>query len=463
MDIRLTNTLTRAKERFAPADPDRVTMYVCGPTVYNYAHIGNARPPVVFDVLFRLLRAAYGDAHVLYARNFTDVDDRIIAVAAERGGSIAAVTAPFEQAYREDMAALGNLAPTFEPRATEHIPGMCDVVSALIGKGFAYQGDSGVWFSVPADKGYGKLSNRSVDDMLSGTRVDAEEDKAHPADFALWKAARPGEPSWPSPFGEGRPGWHIECSAMIKATLGDTIDIHGGGIDLVFPHHENEIAQSECANGKPLARFWLHNGFLDMEGEKMSKSLGNVVLARELLQDWPGEVLRWALLSAHYRAPLDWTRALLDQSKAALDRLYTALRRIDRETAGAAARPPAAVEDAPPEFVAALSDDLNTPQAMAVLFALATEANKSADRAELERLGDALRGAGLLMGVLQGDPEAWFRTGDDVDEIDALVAERVAARAARNWAEADRLRAALAARGVEVMDNPGGSTWKRIG
>lgn len=459
MDIRLTNTLTRRKEPFRPADPARVTMYVCGPTVYNFAHIGNARPPVVFDVLFRLLRAAHGEKSVLYARNFTDVDDRIIARAADEGVAIETITRRYEDHYRADMRALGNLDPTFEPRATEHIDGMTTVIGALVDKGHAYRGETSVWFSVPSDADYGKLSNRSLDDMVSGTRVEAEDDKRHPADFALWKIARAGEPAWESPFGAGRPGWHIECSAMIRATLGDTIDIHGGGVDLVFPHHENEIAQSECAHGKPLARVWMHNGFLDMEGEKMSKSLGNVVLAHDLLKDWPGEVLRWALLSAHYRAPLDWTRALLEQSKASLDRLYTALRRIDAEGAQAGAD----AADAPEDFTAALCDDLNTPLAMSILFALATEANKARDLRTLMHLGRQLRGAGLLMGVLGADPESWFRTGDDAEDIDRLVAERVAARKARNFAEADRLRQVLAGMGVEVMDNPQGSTWKRVG
>jgi len=456
MDLTLTNTLTRAKERFVPADPKRVTMYVCGPTVYNYAHIGNARPPVVFDVLFRVLRAAYGEAHVLYARNFTDIDDRIIARAAELGEPIETLTARYTDFYRADMAALGNLAPTFEPTATGHVKEMCAVISKLLDKGAAYKGKSGVWFCVAEDADYGKLSRRTQDEMLSGTRVEAEDDKKHPSDFALWKAAKPGEPSWESDFGAGRPGWHIECSAMIRATLGETIDIHGGGIDLIFPHHENEIAQSETAYDKPLARTWLHNGFLDMDGEKMSKSLGNVVLAHDLLKEWPGEVLRWALLSAHYRAPLSWTRDLLEQSKASLDRLYTALRRlqdvdVDNDVA------------APDAFVAALCDDLNTPEAMAVLFGLATEANKSDKLPEQRQLKAKLLAAGALIGVLQADPEAWFRSGDNVDEIDVLVAERVAARQAKNWAEADRLRQVLAGMGVEVMDNAQGSTWKRVG
>jgi len=456
MDLTLTNTLTRAKERFVPADPKRVTMYVCGPTVWNYAHIGNARPPVVFDVLFRLLRSTYGEKAVIYARNFTDIDDRIISRAAELGEPIETLTARYTEIYRADMAALGNLKPTLEPTATGHVDGMCEIIGSLLEKGAAYKGKSGVWFCVAEDADYGKLSRRTQDEMLSGTRVEAEDDKKHPSDFALWKAAKPGEPAWDSPFGRGRPGWHIECSAMIRANLGETIDIHGGGIDLIFPHHENEIAQSETASGKPLARYWMHNGFLDMDGEKMSKTLGNVVLIHDLAKEWPGEVLRWALLSAHYRAPLGFSRELLEQSKASLDRLYTALRRLKDVDVD---------EDvgAPEAFTAALHDDLNTPEAMASLFGLATEANKTDKPHEQQLLKSKLLAAGALMGVLQGDPDAWFRSGDNVDEVDRLVAERVAARQAKNWAEADRLRQVLAGMGVEVMDNPGGSTWKRVG
>lgn len=455
MDLSLTNTLTRAKERFVPADPKRVTMYVCGPTVWNYAHIGNARPPVVFDVLFRLLRATYGEKAVLYARNFTDIDDRIISRAAELGESIETLTARYTDIYRADMAALGNLKPTFEPTATGHIDGMCEIIGSLLEKGAAYKGSSGVWFCVAEDADYGKLSRRTQDEMVSGTRIEGEDDKRHPSDFALWKAAKPGEPAWDSPFGRGRPGWHIECSAMIRANLGETIDIHGGGIDLIFPHHENEIAQSETADGVPLARYWMHNGFLDMDGEKMSKTLGNVVLIHDLAKEWPGEVLRWALLSAHYRAPLGFSRELLEQSKASLDRLYTALRRLKDVDVDADAGPPEA-------FLAALCDDLNTPEAMASLFGLATEANKTDKPHEQQLLKSKLLAAGALMGVLQSDPDAWFRSGDNVDEVDRLVAERVAARQAKNWGEADRLRQVLAGMGVEVMDNPGGSTWKRV-
>jgi cysteinyl-tRNA synthetase len=451
MDLFLSNTLTRTKDRFVPGDPARVTMYVCGPTVYDYAHIGNFRPPAVFDVLFRLLRHIYGEDHVLYAANFTDIDDRIIKRANDAGVSIAAFTEHYAQAYRDQSAALNVLAPTFQPRATEHVPGMVDVIERLMACGCAYRVDSGVYFCVAADKDYGRLSGRSQDDLLAGARVEGEGDKKSPSDFALWKAARPGEPSWPAPFGEGRPGWHIECSAMIAADLGETIDIHGGGIDLVFPHHENEIAQSESASGKPLARYWLHNGFLDIDGEKMSKSLGNVRLVHDLLKLWPGEAIRWALLSGHYRAPLDFSRDLLDQAKASLDRLYGVLERLSDVVV--APSPPAA------GVMAALCDDLNTPKAMAELFALAS----AADAARTSEAKGVFLASAALLGVLQQSPSVWFQgAGDDAAEIEALVAERTAARAAKNWQEADRLRAALAEKGVEVLDGAEGSRWRRM-
>ncbi len=458
MEIRLTNTYAREKQVFEPSDPDRVTMYVCGPTVYSYAHIGNARPPVVFDVLFRLLRAKFGADHVVYAVNFTDVDDKIIDASKETGETISAITQRYEQIYREDMAALGNLEPTFRPRATEHIGDMIALMEDLAAKGHAYQGESGLWFHVPSMETYGRLSKRNRDDMIAGARVEVGADKKDPADFALWKAAKDGEPDaakWDSPFGVGRPGWAIECSAMAKAKLGETIDIHGGGQDLIFPHHENEIAQSECAHGgKPFARYWLHNGFLSMDSEKMSKSLGNVKLVHQLLEKWPGEVLRMALLSAHYRGPLDWTDALLEQSRATLDRLYNALRRMSDVI----------VEDveAPAGLVAALCDDLNTPQALAELSRLATEANKAKD-ADKPRLKGELLAGGALMGLLQQDPDQWAR-GDDSDaaRIDALVAERIAARKAKDFAKADQIRNDLAAEGVEIMDGPQGSTWRKV-
>ena len=456
MQIALTNTLTRRKEPFVPADPRRVTMYVCGPTVYSYAHIGNARPPVVFDVLFRLLRRQYGEKAVIYARNYTDIDDRIIAAANEAGEPISAITEKFARIYEEDTAALGVLQPTLTPRATTSVPAMIALIEQLLAKGAAYKVASGVYFSVAADNDYGKLSGRSQDELKAGARVEGEDDKRHPSDFALWKTAKPGEPEWDAPFGAGRPGWHIECSAMIEQVLGSPIDIHGGGVDLIFPHHENEIAQSETAHGRALARVWMHNGFLTMDTTKMSKSLGNIITPRELLeQGWQGETLRWALLSAHYRAPLDWSEELMRQAQASLDRLYGAVLRLKDVDAAEA--------DAPEAFAAALADDLNTPAAIAELSALATAANVAKKPAEQAKAKGELLAAGRLMGVLQDDPERWFRAsfGEAAAEIDALVAERVAARGRKDFAEADRLRDALAARGVEVMDSGAGSTWRR--
>lgn len=456
MTIKLSNTLTKRKEAFQPVDPGRVTLYVCGPTVYDFAHIGNARPPVVFDVLFRLLRRTYGADAVLYARNFTDIDDKIIAKSNATGEAIPELTARFAGIYEADMGALGVLPPTFAPRAVAHVPDMIALIEALIAKGAAYQAGSGVYFAVGADADYGKLSGRSQEDLKAGARVEGEDDKRHPSDFALWKAAKPGEPSWEAPFGAGRPGWHIECSAMIKAVLGDTIDIHGGGVDLIFPHHENEIAQSETAHDHPLARFWLHNGFLTLDSEKMSKSLGNVKTVHGLLeQGWAGETIRWALLSAHYRAPLDWNEDLLQQSQASLDRLYGALLRL-KDVEAAPAEPPAAL-------IEALEDDLNTPRAMAEFSALATAANIAKKPADQAKAKAELLAAGAAMGFLERDPAEWFRAafGEKAAEIDAMVAARAEARVAKNFAESDRLRDELAAMGVEVMDGPKGSTWRR--
>jgi cysteinyl-tRNA synthetase len=459
MQISLTNTLTRRKEPFVPADPSRVTMYVCGSTVYNHPHIGNARPAVVFDVLFRLLRHAYGESAVLYASNYTDIDDKIIRAAAQAGVAIDVITDKFARIYREDMGALGVLAPSFEPRATAHMPDMIALIEKLIAQGAAYVVASGVYFSVAADTDYGKLSRRAQEDMQAGARVEGEDDKRHSSDFALWKTTKPGEPSWEAPFGQGRPGWHIECSAMIAAQLGETIDIHGGGLDLVFPHHENEIAQSESAHHAPLARVWMHNGMLNMDKEKMSKSIGNIVTVRELLDaDWQGETIRWALLSGHYRAPLDWSDDLLKQAQASLDRLYGAVLRLKDVEADAV--------DAPAAFVAALADDLNTPAAIAELSALVSNANNSKKPAEQAKAKGELLAAGALIGLLQADPEQWFRASFGAHAalaVDTLVAERVAARNAKNWAEADRIRDALADKGVEVMDSASGSTWRRKG
>ena len=330
MTIRIYDTAARKRRVFQPQDSARVTMYVCGPTVYNYAHIGNARPPIVFDVLRRLLMRVYGDDAVIYARNITDIEDKIIKASLESGEPIAEITKKFAGIYNADTAALNVLSPSIEPWATDHVGEMIEMIEKLVRKSYAYVGKEGVWFSVNSMPDYGKLSGRKLEDNEAGARVAVDDDKRDPADFALWKFAKEGEPEdaiWDSPWGRGRPGWHIECSAMAAKHLGKTIDIHGGGIDLQFPHHENEIAQSECAHGEIMANYWMHNGFLDMGGEKMSKSLGNVVLVHELLEQWHGEVLRFAMLSGHYRAPLDWTDDLLKQAKTTLDRIYGALRR----------------------------------------------------------------------------------------------------------------------------------------
>jgi cysteinyl-tRNA synthetase len=453
----LYDTMIREKRLFEPADPGRVTMYVCGPTVYNYAHIGNFRPVVVFDVLFRLLRRLYGEEAVVYARNFTDVDDRINAASIEQGVPIGAITERFTAAYHEDTDALGALRPTLEPRATAHIPQMVDLIGRLVRAQKAYAAEGHVLFDVAAFADYGRLSKRSLDDMIAGARVEVAPYKRNPADFVLWKPSKPGEPAWDSPFGPGRPGWHLECSAMIEAALGDLpIDIHGGGLDLIFPHHENEIAQSVCAHdgSSPLARYWMHNGFLDMAGEKMSKSLGNVVLMHDLKALVPGEVIRWALLSAHYRQPLSWTERLVNQSRNSLDRLYGVLQRAKEVEASAS------VDALDPLF-----NDLDTPGAFAALSALASDLDKAVVKGSsaARTYKGKLLGLAQVLGVLQADPDAWFQGSDDEDlksRIEALVAARDEARRDKDWAEADRLRAELTALGVEIMDGPGGATWR---
>jgi cysteinyl-tRNA synthetase len=463
MTLKLHDTLTRQKRAFVPDNPERVTMYVCGPTVYNYAHIGNFRPVVVFDLLFRVLRNLYGEGNVLYAANVTDVDDKINKKAADEGVAIREVSDRYLAAYNADAAALGALPPTFQPRVTEAMDAIIGMISDLIRHNGAYAAEGHVLFDTQAFPEYGKLSGRAMDEMIAGARVDVAPYKRHPADFVLWKPSKADEPSWESPWGPGRPGWHLECSAMIQDVLGLPIDIHGGGIDLVFPHHENELAQGVCAgHGREYAKIWLHNGFLNMADEKMSKSVGNVVLAHDLLKTWPGEVLRWALLSGHYRQPLEWTEALLDQAKSALDRLYRVLDDSGRFLAGRTA----AGGDGGEIVRDALLDDLNTPQAFAGLFQLADRARqavmaKDAPAAAAARA--ALLDAGGLMGFLTADPQAWFQAGADDDlkgRVEALMAERAAARAAKNWPEADRIRDALAALNVEVMDGPSGATWR---
>jgi len=459
MDLKITNTLTREKEVFRPIDPSHVRMYVCGPTVYDFAHVGNARPVVVFDVLARLLRRLY--PRVTYVRNITDVEDKINARAKENGETIAELTARTAAQFHEDMAALGALPPDVEPRATHHIAEMIALIERLIAKGHAYAADGHVLFSVPSMPEYGGLSRRDRDEMIAGARVEVAPYKRDPADFVLWKPSDPELPGWDSPWGRGRPGWHIECSAMSWKHLGETFDIHGGGLDLIFPHHENEIAQSRCAFGSHvMANYWMHNGFVTVEGEKMSKSLGNFYTVHDVLQEWPGQAIRLLLLSAHYRAPLDFSKAGLREAKAQLDRLYQALRN--------AADVPAEVDAAVPDDVmAALLDDLNVPLAIARLHEAAGRLNKAADGAERIAAKTALLAGGAVLGLLQGDPEAWFQggagDGPDPAAIDRLIQARADARKARDFAEADRIRDDLKARGIELEDGPQGTTWKRAG
>jgi cysteinyl-tRNA synthetase len=452
MELRLYDTLTREKRVFTPIDPARVRMYVCGPTVYDLAHIGNARPVIVFDVLFRLLRNVYGEKHVTYVRNVTDVDDKINARATERGISIRELTEETYRDFKEDVAALGCLLPTVEPRATEHVEEMRALIERLVKSGHAYVAEDHVLFHVASMKDYGKLSNRSLDEMIAGARVEVAPFKKDPMDFVLWKPSGPDEPAWPSPSGikkPGRPGWHIECSAMSWKHLGETFDIHGGGIDLVFPHHENEIAQSRCAFQTPaMANFWMHNGFLQVEGEKMSKSLGNFVTIHDLLRDWPGEVVRFTMLQTHYRQPINWTLSGLRESQKNLDHWYKL------------------VDDSGPGYlcadaVDALLDDLNTPKAFAALHELRGEAAKGAKPAAA-----SLKASAQLIGLLQLSPAQWvsFRPASaavDENKVVSLIEARNDARRAKNFKEADRIRDELKAMGIELEDTKDGKTqWK---
>ncbi|HSZ73656.1 MAG TPA: cysteine--tRNA ligase [Rhizomicrobium sp.] len=433
MTLRLYNTLTRTKEEFAPLDPENVRMYVCGPTVYDFAHIGNARPVIVFDVLFRLLRHSYGEAHVTYVRNITDIDDKINARAASEGVSIRELTERTAKQYLDDVMALGCLPPTHTPRATEHIDQMIAMIAQLIEAGHAYEADGHVLFDVSSKPDYGKLARRSLDEMIAGARVDVAPYKRGAMDFVLWKPSDANTPGWDSPWGRGRPGWHIECSAMSEAYLGETFDIHGGGIDLVFPHHENEIAQSESAHhNHPLARVWMHNGFLNVEGEKMSKSLGNFVTIRELLADWPGDVLRLNMLRTHYRQPTDWTVHGMKESWNILERWY--------DTAESVANP--RIGDG---MLAALSDDLNTPQALA----------------ELHKSSPEDLAGGLMLFGFSPDPERLARkVAVDTVEIARAIDARNAARKAKNFKESDRIRDELLAQGIVLRDGPDGTTWE---
>jgi cysteinyl-tRNA synthetase len=457
MTLYLHDTLRGKKVAFEPLQPGKVTMYLCGPTVYNYAHIGNARPAVVFDLLARLLRTRYD---LTFARNITDVDDKINAAAKAVGKPIDAITERFIKIYNEDMAALGVLPPDIEPRATQHVGEMVAMIKKLIDAGHAYEADGHVLFDVESHKDYGQLSKRDLREMIAGARVEVAPYKRAAHDFVLWKPSTDDLPGWESPWGRGRPGWHIECSAMSEKHLGDTIDIHAGGQDLVFPHHENELAQSRCAHkGAPFARYWLHNGFLSMDSTKMSKSLGNVLTVNELVKNTPGEVLRLALLSAHYRQPLDWSEDTVAGARRMLDRFYGALRGITVSAGARSAAAPAAA------VVEALDDDLNTPKAIAEMFSLARTLNKETDDAARMTLAAELYACGDLVGLLSADPEAWFAGSDDselpAEKIELLLKQREDARAARDFAAADAIRDRLGAAGISIEDGADGTRWRR--
>src|SRR5215831_3810912 len=462
MDLRLYNTLTREKRPFVPLDPARVRMYVCGPTVYDFAHIGNARPFIVFDVLYRLLRHQYGAAHVTYVRNITDIDDKINKAARDNNETIRDVTERTARVFHEDMAALGNLKPDHEPRATEHVAKMIELIETLIAGGHAYVAEGHALFSVGSMTDYGKLSRRSQDELLAGARIDVAPYKRDPGDFVLWKPSTPDLQGWESPWGRGRPGWHIECSAMAETFLGETFDIHAGGLDLIFPHHENEIAQSECAHaGRQFVRYWMHNEFLTDAGDKMSKSLGNICTTGELLDEAPGEAIRLALLTTHYRDPLDWTSDRLRQARQTLDRFYRALI-LPRDTVferfGAAAEALRPLREA-------LEDDLNTPLALTHLHELAGAINRTSSDAERSALQRALETGGQLMGLLGRSPLDWLQGSAtaDADQIEQRIAERAVLRRQRRFREADHVRTELGAEGVLLEDRPDGTTtwWRK--
>ena len=458
MTLRLYNTLSREKETFEPLRAGAVGIYVCGPTVYDYAHIGNARPVVVFDVLYRLLKTLYDD--VTYVRNITDVDDKINKAAQDSGESIRSITERTAKAYHQDMAALGALEPDKEPRATEHIEEMIGLTASLLETGNAYQAEGHVLFDVPSWDGYGGLSGNNRDDIIAGARVEVAPYKKDAADFVLWKPSEDGLPGWETPWGRCRPGWHLECSAMSRKYLGDTFDIHGGGQDLIFPHHENEIAQSRCAHGTSImAKYWIHNGYLMSEGEKMSKSLGNFYTVHDLLDDYPGEAIRLVLLKTHYRQPLDFTKSGIAEAKRELDRFYGALRNVsDVETLPA---------NPSPASLAGLFDDLNTPLAISHLHRCLGSLNEANDHGSKVAAKTNLLSSAEVLGLLQQDPEDWFKWSPagaeslDESEIESLIAKRAEARANKDFAESDRIRDELAEKGIVLEDGVGGTTWRR--
>ncbi|NKB50323.1 MAG: cysteine--tRNA ligase [Alphaproteobacteria bacterium] len=460
MTLQLHNTLTRTKQRFLPLDRQHVRMYVCGPTVYDDVHIGNARPLVVFDVLYRLLMHAYPNAQVTYVRNITDVDDKIIDRAAESGEAIDDLTRRTTERFHAAAAAMGCLQPDVEPRATDHIPQMVAMIGALTEKGHAYEAEGEVLFSVPSMPDYGKLSGRNRDEMIAGARVEVSSHKRDPADFILWKPSDENQPGWDSPWGRGRPGWHIECSAMSEHYLGTQFDIHGGGVDLVFPHHENEIAQSLCTHPEEtFAQVWMHNGYLMSEGEKMSKSLGNFYTVTDLLDEFPGEALRLALLATHYRQPLDFTKDGVREAVARLDRYYLALQAVEESDAGE--HP--AMGHGDDAFGDALHDDLNTPAALSALDGLATRIINGSPE-EHAQLGGVFRQSASQLGLLGESSARWFKRGtsdSEQAEIESLIEQRIAARSAKDFAAADRIRDDLLAQGIVLEDGPEGTTWRR--
>ena len=468
-EIVFHNTLSGKKEIFEPANPEHVTIYVCGPTVYNFMHIGNARPAVVFDVLTRLLRTRY--PQVTYVSNITDIDDKINAAAAENGENITTLAERYALAYQEDISALGVRAPDVVPKATHHIAEIVDMIEILIGKGHAYANEGHVLFHVPSDPEYGSLAKRSLEDMIDGARVEVAGYKKDPKDFVLWKPSTADQPGWESPWGRGRPGWHIECSAMVKKHLGDTIDIHGGGSDLTFPHHENEAAQSRCANDhSTYVRYWLHNGMLNLGTEKMSKSLGNVLTIRALLEKHSSEVLRYALLSGQYRSSLTWSDELLAQARASLDGLYQSLRDASSEQSiNSADFQDMDISEYPKVVVDALSDDLNTPKALAGMHELASQLRRASDSESRNAAVQQLLAGGSLLGLLIQTPDAYFTQGQPggpssmtADAIEALIEQRKAARASGDYAGADRIRDDLLASGIELEDSREGTRWRKL-
>lgn len=467
MPLFLHNSLIGQKAEFMPMNPDEVTFYVCGPTVYNYIHLGNGRSAVVFDLLFRTLRVLY--PNVIYARNFTDVDDKINAAAQEQGVDISVITEKFIDAYNEDMAALGNLPPTLTPKATEHIADMIDTITRLIDRGHAYAADGHVLFAVDSTPDYGKLSKRNTEDMIAGARVEVASYKKNPMDFVLWKPSTDDLPGWESPWGRGRPGWHIECTAMIQKHLGDTIDIHGGGSDLQFPHHENELAQGTCCSeqSQGYVNYWVHNAMLDIEGEKMSKSLGNFIVLRDMLAEKPHELVRLALLSAHYRSNMNWTEQLIHQSKSLLDRLYTIKQEATSEQRPAlqdTTIQDTVIQDT--KFFAMLLDDLNTPKAFAVLHDLTNQYFKATDADDKAKLRLEIFAITDFLNLVQMPPEQWFHfsaddSGMTADDVEALLAERTEAKKAKNFQRADEIRDTLTAAGIQIKDTREGTTWFR--